>query len=123
MNNNNDKLLYIIIFILILIIIFLLGIIAFKKRNIKIYPEPKDFLYINTSEINEPKSLFIYKEDHTEIKDKNILRICYCIDNNLIYPTLVSMTSALENNNKEKNIIIFYLLIPGNFKQKNVEIL
>ncbi len=32
------------------------------------------------------------------------------------------MTSALENNNKEKNIIIFYLLTPGNFKQKNVEI-
>ena len=121
-NISNDKLLYAIITILILIIIFLLGIIAFKKRNIKIYPEPKDFLYINTSEINEPKSLFIYKEDHTEIKDKNILRICYCIDNNLIYPTLVSMTSALENNNREKNIIIFYLLIPGNFKMKNVEI-
>ena len=80
-----------------------------------LYPEPDDFLYYNTSELNEPKSLFALKEDHTEIKDKNKIRICYCIDSNLVYPTLVSMTSALENNNKEKNVIIFYLFVPHNF--------
>ena len=59
--------------------------------------------------MDEPKNLFLYKEDHTEIKDKNKIRICYCIDENLIYPTLVSMTSALENNDKDKNVIEFYI--------------
>ena len=95
-NITEKKFLYILIVILCLIIIILLYIIFFKKVKINssVYPEPDDFLYYNTSEMDEPKSLFLYKEDHTEIKDKNKIRIYYCIDGNLIYPTLVSMAST-----------------------------
>ena len=116
--------LYLIIIILCIIIIFLLCIIFFGLNSEKnfVYPEPDDFIYYNTSEMDEPKSLFMYKEDHTEITDKNKIRICYCIDSNLVYPTLVSMTSALENNNKEKNVIIFYLFVPHNFDKTKVEV-
>ena len=123
-NITEKKFLYILIVILCLIIIFLLYIIFFKKvkTNSSIYPEPDDFLYYNTSEMDEPKSLFLYKEDHTEIKDKNKIRICYCIDGNLIYPTLVSMTSALENNDKDKNVIIFYLFLPHSFNKQKIEV-
>ena len=101
--------------------------IYFQKKNTFGYYNPplieKDgFMYYNTSELDEPKNLFIYKEDHTEIKDKNKIRICYCIDSNIVYPTLVSMTSALENNNKEKNVIVFYLFIPHNFDKRKIEI-
>ena len=121
------RILYIIIFILIILIIILLLIIYFQKKNTFGYYNPplieKDgFMYYNTSELDEPKNLFIYKEDHTEIKDKNKIRICYCIDSNIVYPTLVSMTSALENNNKEKNVIVFYLFIPHNFDKRKIEI-
>ena len=44
------------------------------------------------------------------------------IDNNYNYPTLVSMTSILENNNKEKNIIIFHLLLSHNYNKESIEI-
>ena len=51
-------------------------------------------------------------------KKKKIL-ISMAIDNNLIYPTLVSMISALENNNKN-NILIYYLFLSYDFKLKNI---
>ena len=119
-----NKIHCIIYMILCIIIIILLCIIFLGKNKdiYSVYPEAEDFLYVNTSELDEPKSLFILKEDHTEIKDKNKIRICYCIDGGLIYPTLVSMTSALENNDKEKNVIIFYLFVSHNFNKKKVEI-
>ena len=121
---SQNKFLYITIIILCLIIIILLCVIFYiKNKNSSFtYPEPEDFLYYNTSELDEPKSLFLLKEDHTEIKDKNKIRICYCIDSVVVYPTLVSMTSALENNDKEKNVLVFYLFLPHNFDKTRIEI-
>ena len=114
----------IIIIILCIIILILLGIIFSRPNNeVKlVYKEHNEVFYTNKSQSNELKSLFLFKEDKTEIKDKNKIRICYCIDNNSVYPTLVSMTSALENNDKEKNVIIFYLFVSHNFNKKKVEI-
>lgn len=37
------------------------------------------------------------------------------IDNNGLFPSLVSMTSALENNNKTNNILVYHLLLSNNF--------
>ena len=117
------KVLYLIIVFLILLVIILIYIIFIQHKKLSSsYPAPDDFIYYNTSEMDEPKNLFVYKEDHTEIKDKNKIRICYCIDYNLIYPTLVSMTSALENNDKDKNVLIFYLFVPNSFNIKKVEV-
>ena len=125
--NGNKNILYIIIAVLILIITILLFIIFFTNSESDNYndllnPKLEDYIYMNSSEMDEPKDLFVYKGDSSEIKDKERIRICYCIDNNLVYPTLVSMTSALENNNNEKNVIVFYLFFPHNFDTNNIEI-
>lgn len=39
-----------------------------------------------------------------------------------IYPSLVVMTMCLENNDKKNHIIIFYLLLPNDFNDKDLEI-
>jgi lipopolysaccharide biosynthesis glycosyltransferase len=39
-----------------------------------------------------------------------------------MYPSLVVMTMCLENNDKNKHILIFYLLLSNNFDDKNLEI-
>ena len=43
------------------------------------------------------------------------------LDNNGIYPTLVSMTSALDNNNKDKNILVYHLLLSHDFNTSEIE--
>lgn len=69
------------------------------------------------------KKLFLLKEDKMEITNKNKIHICMDLDNNLVYPTLVSMTSALENCDNNKNILVYYLLISHDFDITNCEIL
>ena len=44
------------------------------------------------------------------------------LDNNIIYPTLVSMISALENNNNKMNLLSYYLLLSDDFKKENIQI-
>jgi lipopolysaccharide biosynthesis glycosyltransferase len=66
--------------------------------------------------------MFLYKEDNKMIlNNKNFINICMALDNNIIYPTLVSMTSALENNNNKKNLLVYYLLLSEDFKKENIE--
>jgi cytoskeletal protein RodZ len=63
-----------------------------------------------TSDNNNLGSLYLYKGDNslfinnnkTDIfKDKTKIHIAMCLDNKGVYPTLVSMTSALENQDKK----------------------
>ena len=68
---------------------------------------------INSNKNNINQSLTINK---TEIL------ISMSLDNNAIYPTLVSMTSALENNDNNKNILVYYFLLSHDFNVKNLEI-
>ena len=68
---------------------------------------------INSKKNNINQTLFINK---TEI------HISMSLDNNRIYPTLVSMTSALENNDNTKNILVYYLLLSHDFNVTNLEI-
>ena len=42
-------------------------------------------------------------------------------DNKAIFPSLVSMTSALENNDKNKNILIYHLLLSSDFDMKKFD--
>ena len=53
---------------------------------------------------------------------ENKIHIVYSLDNKISYPTLVSMTSGLENNNQKSNIIIFHLLLSYNFNKSNIDI-
>ena len=50
------------------------------------------------------------------------INISLSLDNSHIYPSLVVMVSALENNDKDKHILIFYLLLSNKFNDKNLEI-
>ena len=45
------------------------------------------------------------------------------IDNSHIYPSLISIVSALENNNREKNILVYYLLLSFDFMKEKINIL
>ena len=75
----------------------------------------------NNKKIKE--RLFLFKQDKNNSKDTNKFKIhiVMSIDNNGIYISLVSMTSALENNNKEKNILIYHLLLSHDFNKKKIE--
>lgn len=67
--------------------------------------------------------LFVYKEDKNIISNNiNLINLCMTLDNNIIYPALVSMTSALENNNNKKNLLVYHLLLSEDFKNENIKI-
>lgn len=67
--------------------------------------------------------MFLYKEDEKmNLNKKNLINICMSLDNNIIYPTLVSMASALENNNNNENILAYNLLLSNDFKKENIKI-
>ena len=72
-----------------------------------------------------PKPLFLYKEDKNKSVNynKNEILISMALDNNGIDITLVSMTSALENNDKKNNILVYYMLLSHDFNVSKIEIL
>ena len=72
--------------------------------------------------INKLKNLSAFKSDYSFYPNKKYIYISMSLDNNLIYPTLVSMTSALENNENSKNILVYYLLLSTDFNISNIEI-
>ena len=122
-SNNEDNKQYpkmkIIIFIISLFLLLYLLIkiiIFFKKLNKK-----------KSKNINaKVNNFFVLKEDDIEdiqTINKTQIHICMSLDNNLIYPTLVSMTSALENCDKSKNILVYYILLSYNFNISNLDII
>lgn len=127
---NSYKAIYCILFILLLLIIsFILMKIIKKKNNINnneevgnyyIYDEDNNNLTNYT--IEKPQKLFLYKEDKRDSKGRQKIRISMALDNNLVYPTLVSMASACANNNETNNTLVYYLLLSHNFDKKNIEI-
>ena len=66
----------------------------------------------------------IYKEDDniSNLNDKLPINISLSIDNSIVYPSLIVMTSALYNNDKKNHILIFYLLLSIDFNDNNIEI-
>ena len=67
--------------------------------------------------------MFLYKEDEKKNdSNKKLIQICMSLDNKIIFPTLISMTSALDNNNKSNNILVYNLLLSYNFNKTNIEI-
>ena len=94
---------------IICLIQFVMIIHLINKKN----DYSNKLLLINSNKNSTNQSLTINK---TEIY------ISMSLDNNAIYPTLVSMTSALENNDNNKNILVYYLLLSHDFNVKNLEI-
>ena len=112
--------LFIFAFLLLLIIV-----IIFYIKNKNLYKEINKRRNKNKT-FNRTiieKKLFIYKED--EYKNNNNLteiNISYSLDNQLIYPTLVSMISGLENNKNISNLIVYHLLLSHDFNTSKIEI-
>ena len=105
------------IFIFLYLIIQLTKIIISKRNS-----TPKKKSNLN----DRVKNLFLVKEDDIDdalTTNKTKIHICMDLDNNLIYPTLVSMTSALENCDKNKSILIYYLLVSHDFNISDLNII
>ena len=64
------------------------------------------------------KSLVV---DENKINISSFIHITLSIDNNCFYQALVSMTSIMENCNKNKTIVCFYILFEGNVAESNLE--
>ena len=94
------------------ILLLLLLLFLIKDNNNK----------LSNSAIDEPQKLFLFKEDKETVKNKQKIHISMSLDNNLVYPTLVSMTSACANNNENQNILVYYLLLSHDFNKANIEI-
>jgi hypothetical protein len=84
----------------------------------------KRVIFINFNNDTSIKKTFLYKEDKNiyNLNNKYPINISLSIDDSYMYPSLVVMTMCLENNDKNNHIIIFYLLLPYNFNDKNLEI-
>jgi lipopolysaccharide biosynthesis glycosyltransferase len=92
--------------------------LSIKVYNIKNYGYLLDDIMQNKKIIYKTKRLFLFKEDIIENKNKkNEIHISMTIDNNGLYPSLVSMCSALENNNKTQNLLVYHLLLSYNFNK------
>ena len=122
--HNKTLLLFILLIIcfiqfLIIIILSLNQAKENKEENIKYNITKFHRIY------DMPKPLFLYKEDKNNSinHNKNEIRISMALDNGGIYPTLVSMTSALENNDKKNNILVYYMLLSHDFNLSKIEIL
>lgn len=98
----------------IILIIFIISLRNFNNNLAKIKN-------INLKE--KIHKIFLYKEDEKiNLSNTNLIYICMALDNNVVYPTLVSMTSVLENNNNEKNMLAYNLLLSYDFKIENIQI-
>ena len=73
----------------------------------------------NINKLNFGKLQFQKEEYET---NKSLIHIATACDNDkgAIYSTLVSMTSALENNNKEQNLLVYHLLLSNNFDMRKI---
>ena len=124
LGNSNKKITMAFLFLSIIIIVLIVVVIKvtlhyIKKKNKSWLVTGPIISYLlnerNKKNANN-KRLFLYKEDIIEKNiTKNQIHIALAFDSNFIYPPLVLMTSILENNNNEKNLVVFHLLLPQDF--------
>ena len=84
--------------------------------------ENKINITIPNSELKEHKiniGRFEYNKDES-YNGKTLIHIAMACDNGAVYSTLVSMASALENNNKENNTLVYHLLLSNNFDMNKI---
>ena len=124
--NNKTILILIIASVAILTyLILLLLILENRKLNNKF----KNISYISESSISinyfnqnySAKLLFDGRDTMLDNITKNIIHVSYSLDNKLVYPTLISMLSGLENCNKD-NLIVYHLLLKHKFNTSDIEI-
>jgi alpha-N-acetylglucosamine transferase len=118
---DSNKFIISLLIIIVIIQFFVINLLLFKSNTIENL-ETKENIE-NNIEIKERR--FLYKEDNkTNIETNKIeIHIAMAFDIKIIYPTLVSVTSALENNDKNKNILVYHFLLPHNFIMEKIEVI
>ena len=128
---NSKTVIYgsLIIFLLILFIIIITLYIENKRlyQNIIKGQNKKISISINTmnngKKITIANKLFQYQNNENENYNySNMIHVAYSLDNQLIYPTLVSMISGLENFNNNNSVLVYHLLFSHDFNTSKIEI-
>ena len=103
----------IIIFNILIILLIEIKIYDFKNYKFSL----NDIIQQNKI-CYKAKQFFLFKNDIIKNSNhKKKIHISMAIDNNSFYTSLVSMVSALENNNKIKNILVYHLLLSHDFNK------
>ena len=126
---NSVMLVYFLILIIFFLLIVIIGILLYKIKKLDQRLKKSEInQIINNIENNmnskpfQGKRLFHIKNDEFVNTTKNIIHISYSLDDKLTFPTFVSMTSGLENNNYESNLIVYHLLFSGDYNTSNIDI-
>ena len=94
-----------------------------QNEYIKKYNSLKNS-YSNDSFLNNfLKEISIISYDCTEKikKENNKIHIIINMNNKYIYPSIVSINSALRNSNKNKTTIVYHILCPMDFRRGNIK--
>ena len=105
-------------FIIIIYLLFFSNKNNINKEEINDINIDNNNININNKKESEKEEIKEGKLEYKKEENKNNkkgIHIAMALDNSAIYSTLVSMTSALENNNKDKNILIYHLLLSNDF--------
>ena len=125
--NRTSKIFFILMVTIFLSMLIFIIVLALENRTLKNKLNNIPSLSEGTITFNffnqniSTKKLFTGIDESFENINKKNIHISYSLDDNLVYPTLVSMLSGLENCNKE-NFIIYHLLFSYNFNVSNIEI-
>ena len=125
--NRTNKIFFILMVTIFLSMLIFIIVLALENRTLKnkLSNNPslsEGIITFNFFNQNiSTKKLFTGIDESFENINKKNIHISYSLDDNLVYPTLVSMLSGLENCNKE-NFIIYHLLFSYNFNVSNIEI-
>ena len=123
---RKQKLVISILIIIIILLCLIIVIILFLKKSIGSGGKNINSL-LNLFSKNEnnyfklKKRLFQTRLDPIP-EGKNQIHISMTVDNKFVFPCLISMTSALYNNNQKKNIIIYHLIFSSDFNPDNYQI-
>ena len=105
-------------FKIIIVNILIILLIEIKRYDFKNYKFSLNDIIQKNKICYKAKQFFLFKNDIIKNSNhKNKIHISMAIDNNSFYTSLVSMVSALENNNKIKNILVYHLLLSHNFNK------
>ena len=123
--NYKNKLFIITIILFIIFMILLITLLILKIKSRKNNTDNSSSNYeITLNYFNQKysnKVLFDGLDKTHENNTKNKIHVSYSLDNNLIYPTLISMLSGLENCEKD-NLLVYHLLLSSDFNSSNIEI-
>ena len=139
MSLNINKIVIIILTLIIIILCLIIGILLLRGNNssetnkeniIKMSLNNSFTKAGNKTEIDKiikalnqgPRNRLFQRKIDLIPQNKNQIHIAMAIDNKFIYPTLVSITSGLYNNDHEKNIMVYHLLFSHDFDTKNFEV-